>query len=186
VPAGTQESTQESCCVEACLIDCYLRNSDIYVHESCCLGVQRHLPTYMKRRKCQDSPETYMQQIWYLISVTKAPEPLARRQVRRAPRRVLASHAACASLNRDIRKAVITASRKKCSTQSQVITLHRIIPKMLINRGGWKGFAPHACGGVGPAVPIGRGKCSNFHRPLAGRAPTRSGHSLVMTTEGWL
>jgi hypothetical protein len=24
----------------------------------------------MKRRKCQDGPETYMQQIWYLISVT--------------------------------------------------------------------------------------------------------------------
>jgi hypothetical protein len=26
--------------------------------------------TYMKRRKRQDGPETYMQQIWYLISVT--------------------------------------------------------------------------------------------------------------------
>jgi hypothetical protein len=49
---------------------CYLRNSGLYVHESCCLGVQRHLPTYMKRRKRQDGPETYMQQIWYLISVT--------------------------------------------------------------------------------------------------------------------
>jgi hypothetical protein len=55
---------------KACLIDCYLRDFDIYVHESCYLGVQRHLPTYMKRRKRQDGPETYMQQIWYLISVT--------------------------------------------------------------------------------------------------------------------
>ena len=57
------------CCVEAFLIDCYLRDSDIYVHESCCLGVQRHLPTYMRRRKRQDGSETYMQQIWYLIKV---------------------------------------------------------------------------------------------------------------------
>src|SRR2546423_9681792 len=59
------------CNVEAECHFCYLRDSGVYVHESCCLGVQRHLPTYMKRRKCQDGPETYMQQIWYLISVTE-------------------------------------------------------------------------------------------------------------------
>jgi hypothetical protein len=64
-------ATCRTCCVEACLINCYLGDSDIYVHESCCLGVQRHLPTCMKRRKRQDSPETYMQQIWYLISLTE-------------------------------------------------------------------------------------------------------------------
>jgi hypothetical protein len=67
----SEEYRRESCCVEACLIDRYLRDSDIYVHESCCLGVQRHLPTYMKRRKRQDGPQTYMQQMWYLISVTR-------------------------------------------------------------------------------------------------------------------
>src|SRR5271156_4047737 len=60
----------QQCCVEAECHFCYLRGSSVYVHESCCLGVQRHLPTYMKRRKCQDGPETYMQQIWYVISVT--------------------------------------------------------------------------------------------------------------------
>src|SRR5256714_14100433 len=55
------------CNVEAECHFCYLRDSGVYVHESCCLGVQRHLPTYMKRRMFQDGPETYMQQIWYLI-----------------------------------------------------------------------------------------------------------------------
>src|SRR3954449_7988324 len=59
------------CCVEASCSFCYLRDSSVYVHECCCVGVQRHLPTYMKRRKCQDGPETYMQQRWCLISVTE-------------------------------------------------------------------------------------------------------------------
>jgi hypothetical protein len=63
---------------KACLIDCYLRDSNIYVHQSCCLGVQRHLPTYMKRRKRQDGPETYMQPIWYLISVSASEQASAR------------------------------------------------------------------------------------------------------------
>src|SRR5271156_3886187 len=70
------------CCVEAECHFCYLRDSSVYVHESFCLGVQRHLPTYMKRRKCQDGPETYMKQIWYLISVTtilKTLEEVARK-----------------------------------------------------------------------------------------------------------
>jgi hypothetical protein len=49
---------------------CYLRWKGACIHEGCYLGVQRHLPTYMKRIKRQDGPETYMQQIWYLISVT--------------------------------------------------------------------------------------------------------------------
>jgi hypothetical protein len=30
------------CCVEAECHFCYLRDSGIYVHESCCLGTQRH------------------------------------------------------------------------------------------------------------------------------------------------
>jgi hypothetical protein len=30
-------------------------------------------PTYVGRRMFQDGPETYMQQIWYLISVTSCP-----------------------------------------------------------------------------------------------------------------
>src|SRR2546421_694451 len=58
------------CNVEAEYHFCYLTDSGVYVHESCCPGVQRHLPTYMKRIKCQDGPETYMRQRWYLISVT--------------------------------------------------------------------------------------------------------------------
>jgi hypothetical protein len=53
---------------------CYLRVSDVYVHENCCLGVQRHPPTYMERGTFQDGPETIFQmgmsQMWYLVSVT--------------------------------------------------------------------------------------------------------------------
>ena len=53
---------------------CYLRVSGIYVHENCCLGVQRHPPTYMECRRFQDGPETMFQmgvtQMWYLVSVT--------------------------------------------------------------------------------------------------------------------
>jgi hypothetical protein len=52
---------------------CYLRVSGIYVHENCCLGVQRHPLTYVERRRFQDGPETMFQmgvtQIWYLVSV---------------------------------------------------------------------------------------------------------------------
>ena len=55
---------------------CYLRVSGIYVHENCCLGVQRHPPTYMERRRFQDGPETMFQMgvthMWYLVSVTGA------------------------------------------------------------------------------------------------------------------
>ena len=54
---------------------CYLRVSDVYVHENCCLGVQRHPPTYMERGTFQDGPETMFQmgmsQMWYLVSVTE-------------------------------------------------------------------------------------------------------------------
>jgi hypothetical protein len=46
------------CCVEACLIDCYLSDSGLYVHKSCCLGVQRHLPTYESCSRFQDGHET--------------------------------------------------------------------------------------------------------------------------------
>jgi hypothetical protein len=53
---------------------CYLRDSGLDIHENCCLGVQRHLPTYMKRGRFQYGPETLFQmgvsQIWYLVSVT--------------------------------------------------------------------------------------------------------------------
>ena len=63
--------TFEMCCVETCLIDCYLKNSGLYVHESCCLGVQRHLPTYESCSGFQGGHETSMKQMWCLISVTK-------------------------------------------------------------------------------------------------------------------
>jgi hypothetical protein len=46
------------CCVEACLIDCYLSDSGLYVYKSCCLGVQRHLPTYESCSRFQDGHET--------------------------------------------------------------------------------------------------------------------------------
>ena len=36
----------------------YLRDSDIYVHESCCLGNQRHPLTYVGRRRCWYGPST--------------------------------------------------------------------------------------------------------------------------------
>jgi hypothetical protein len=60
----------DKCCVETCLIDCYLSDSGLYVHESCCLGVQRHLPTYESCSGFQDGHETSMKQMWCLISVT--------------------------------------------------------------------------------------------------------------------
>jgi hypothetical protein len=46
------------CCVEACLIDCYLRNSGLYVHESCCLGNERHPLTYVECRRFWYGPST--------------------------------------------------------------------------------------------------------------------------------
>src|ERR1700733_150066 len=59
-----------TCCVEASLIDCYLSDSGLYVHESCCLGVQRHLPTYESCSRFQEGHETSVRQVWCLISVT--------------------------------------------------------------------------------------------------------------------
>ena len=56
--------TTATCCVETCLIDCYLKNSGLYVHESCCLGVQRRLPTYESCSGFQDGHETSMKQMW--------------------------------------------------------------------------------------------------------------------------
>ena len=46
------------CDVEAECHFCYLSDSSVYVHESSCLGVQRHLPTYESRSGFQDGPET--------------------------------------------------------------------------------------------------------------------------------
>ena len=85
------------CCVEACLIDCYLSDSGLYVHESCCLGVQRRLPTYESCSRFQEGHETSVKQVWCLISVTISPTflsyaELARRKTRDrivCPRRVV-------------------------------------------------------------------------------------------------
>ena len=41
----------EFCCVEAECPFYYLRDSGIYVHESCCLGNQRHPLAYVGRRR---------------------------------------------------------------------------------------------------------------------------------------
>src|ERR1700734_3006664 len=46
------------CCVEAECPFCYLRDSNIYVHESCCLGYQRHPLTYVGRRRFWYGPLT--------------------------------------------------------------------------------------------------------------------------------
>jgi hypothetical protein len=45
-----------SCCVEAECHFYYLRHSSVYVHESCCLGNQRHPLTYVGRRRFWYSP----------------------------------------------------------------------------------------------------------------------------------
>jgi hypothetical protein len=37
---------------------CYLRDSGLYVHESCCPGNQRHLPTYVGCRRFRYGPLT--------------------------------------------------------------------------------------------------------------------------------
>jgi hypothetical protein len=58
------------CDVEAECHFCYLSDSSVYVHESSCLGVQRHLPTYESRSGFQDGPETNMKQMWCLFYVT--------------------------------------------------------------------------------------------------------------------
>jgi hypothetical protein len=52
------------------VIDCYLSDSGLYVHESCCLGAQRHLPTYESCSRFQEGHETSVKQVWCLISVT--------------------------------------------------------------------------------------------------------------------
>src|ERR1700733_10040734 len=48
----------EFCCVEACLIDRYLRNSGLYVHDGCCLGYVCHPLTYVGCRRFWDGPST--------------------------------------------------------------------------------------------------------------------------------
>ena|ERR1700730_11578604 len=46
------------CCVEAPCHFCYLEDSRLYVHDSCCPGNQRHLPTYVGCRRFWYSPLT--------------------------------------------------------------------------------------------------------------------------------
>ena len=46
------------CCAEAECHFCYLEDSGLYVHESCCPGNQRHLPTYVGCRRFWYSPLT--------------------------------------------------------------------------------------------------------------------------------
>jgi hypothetical protein len=46
------------CCVEAECHFCYLEESGLYVHESCCPGNQRHLPTYVECRRFWYGPLT--------------------------------------------------------------------------------------------------------------------------------
>jgi hypothetical protein len=46
------------CCVEAECHFCYLEDSGLYVHESCCPGNQRHLPTYVGCRRFWYGPLT--------------------------------------------------------------------------------------------------------------------------------
>jgi hypothetical protein len=50
--------TQGECCVEAECHFCYLRDSGLYVHESCCPGNQHHLPTYVGYRRFWYGPLT--------------------------------------------------------------------------------------------------------------------------------
>jgi hypothetical protein len=45
-----------ACCGGACVYFCYLRDSGLYVHESCCPGDQRYLPTYVGCRRFWYSP----------------------------------------------------------------------------------------------------------------------------------
>jgi hypothetical protein len=55
---GVKVSLTKGCRVEAPPIDCYLRDSGLYVHESCYLGNERHLLTYVERRRFWYSPLT--------------------------------------------------------------------------------------------------------------------------------
>src|SRR5580700_7847827 len=48
----------QRCCVEAECHFCYLRESSVYVHESCCLGYQRHPLTYVGPRRFRYGPRT--------------------------------------------------------------------------------------------------------------------------------
>jgi hypothetical protein len=50
--------TGRKCCVEAECHFCYLGDSELYVHESCCPGNQRHLPTYVGCRRFWYGPLT--------------------------------------------------------------------------------------------------------------------------------
>ena len=52
------DEEDENCCVEAECHFCYLRDSSVYVHESCCLGNQRHPLTYVGRRRFWYGPLT--------------------------------------------------------------------------------------------------------------------------------
>src|SRR5277367_2892216 len=45
-----------TCCVEAECHFYYLGDSSVYVHESCCPGDQRHLPTYVGPGRLPDGP----------------------------------------------------------------------------------------------------------------------------------
>ena len=51
-------SRMPKCCVEAECHFCYLEDSGLYVHESCCPGNQRHLPTYVGCRRFWYGPLT--------------------------------------------------------------------------------------------------------------------------------
>ena len=54
---GDRETAQvSSCCVEACPLDCYLMDSGLYVHESCCQGNERHPLTHVGCRRFWYSP----------------------------------------------------------------------------------------------------------------------------------
>jgi hypothetical protein len=48
----------ERCAVEAACPFCYLRDSGLYVHESCCLGNERHPLTYVGCRRFWYGPLT--------------------------------------------------------------------------------------------------------------------------------
>src|SRR5271170_5725810 len=53
-----QPLSHKLCCVEAECHFYYLRDSSVYVHESCCPGDLRHLPTYVGPGRLPDGPPT--------------------------------------------------------------------------------------------------------------------------------
>src|SRR5271163_2499794 len=55
---NTSDGPYPHCCVEAECHFYYLRDSSVYVHESCCPGDQRHLPTYVGPGRLPDGPPT--------------------------------------------------------------------------------------------------------------------------------